>query len=53
MEMDIQDTVPTQVEFIDENDVVQKQTLKFEWQPVQCEYCHMLGNNMLLLMANN
>ncbi|XP_074266603.1 uncharacterized protein LOC141589882 [Silene latifolia] len=44
VEVKIGDPLPDFVDFIDENDVCQKQAIYYEWKPVICTVCHGIGH---------
>jgi hypothetical protein len=44
IEVEVQDAVPDVIEFIDEHGRVQQQKLTFEWFPIKCAHCSMLGH---------
>ena len=46
IEMPLDGNFPDFIDFINDNDVLVRQQVKFEWKPIQCAHYHMLGHDI-------
>ncbi|KAJ8432403.1 hypothetical protein Cgig2_010005 [Carnegiea gigantea] len=45
IEMSIEGPFSDYIEFINDKEVVERQAMKYEWKPVKCQHCKMLGHD--------
>ena len=44
IEMSLEGPFPECIEFFNDNEVVVRQQIKYEWLPLKCNHCHMFGH---------
>ena len=44
IEMKLQDNCPAYIDFVNENNVVVRQQVEYEWKPSKCTFCKMFGH---------
>jgi len=44
IEMQLHDSFPDFIEFVEEHNVVVRQKMEYEWKPTKCNYCKMFGH---------
>lgn len=44
IEMSLDGPFPDTIEFINDNGVLIRQVVTYEWKPTKCNHCNMLGN---------
>jgi len=44
IEIQLEDNFPEYIEFVNEQNVVVRQRLKYEWKPTKCDFCKMFGH---------
>ena len=43
IEMSLEDPFPEWIEFINDNDILIRQEVSYDWLPIKCTYYRMLG----------
>ena len=46
VEMKLGDPLPDNIPYIDENEVIQHQKVEYEWLPIKCSKCSMIGHKV-------
>ena len=44
IEMQLQDSFPDYIEFVNEYNVLVRQKVEYEWKPTKCTFCKMFGH---------
>ena len=43
-EMKLNDSFPEYIDFISDEDVIVRQAVRYEWKPIKCDHCNMIGH---------
>ena len=44
IEMPLEGPFPEYIDFFNDNEVLVRQQIKYEWLPLKCTHCHMFGH---------